>query len=613
MKPAISFICLAIGVTLAGCSSDVSVDIAASDSTTPDETAAAFVARTNRELKVLGQEVGAANWVRRTYITPDTAKLAAKGQERLLAYYSEAVQGSKRYQQSDTDPATARALLRIRQQGSMPAPNDADKRAELAVIATRMQGLYGSGKYCPDGSDQPESCKPLEVLERVLANSRDYDELLDAWRGWRTISPPMRADYQRFAELTREGARELGYDNLGDYWKSKYDMPADAFEQETERLWSQVKPLYHELHCYARARLADTYGEDRVPPGKPIPAHLLGNMWSQQWHEIYDILEPYGGVGDLDVDSALEGDFDAVRMTRLAEDFYISLGMRALPQTFWERSLLTKPRDREVVCHASAWSLGGGVDVRIAQCIEPSYEDLTTLYHELGHVYYYMAYEGLPTLFRTGAHDGFHEAIGDTVVLSMTPAFLNRIGLVSGVAAGDQATINAQLKMALQKIAFLPFGKLIDQWRWDVFSGKTRPEDYNADWWALRTRYQGIAPPVARSEADFDPGAKFHIPGNTPYTRYFLAHILQFQFQRALCDAAGHEGPLHECSIYGSAAAGEPFQAMMANGASQPWQDTLETLTGTREMDASAIIEYFAPLITWLKKQNEGQVCGWDG
>jgi len=389
-------------------------------------------------------------------------------------------------------------------------------------------------------------------------------------------------------------------------------MSPREFERESLRLWEQVEPLYDALHCHVRAELAEHYGEDKVREDQPIPAHLLGNMWAQDWTNLYGLLEPYSGVAELDIDSALkEQNYTPQQMVRSAEQFYISLGLPGLPETFWERSLFTKPADREVICHASAWGLEGGKDLRIKMCINETYEDLRTIYHELGHNYYQRAYSDQPPVFRGGAHAGFHEAIGDTVTLSMTPDYLEEMGLISSATVSDEAVINRQMLQALDSIAFLPFGKLIDEWRWGVFSGQISPEDYNKAWWELRTRYQGMAPPVERTEEHFDPGAKYHIPGNTSYTRYFLARILQFQFQRALCETAGFDGPLHECSVYGSKAAGEKLQAMLAAGASEPWQDTLAKLTGTREMDATAIIDYFQPLMTWLEEQNTGRSCGW--
>ena len=587
----------------------LTLPVSASPEDTLLQSAEEFVQATSESYEELRLEGAAAAWAYQTYITPDTALLAARTQERGLKFQSSAVAGARQYDGLELDPLTQRAINSIKWGTTLPAPDDDAKRRELSEIMTRMEGAYGSGKYCPAG---PESCRDLEKLSEVMARSREYDELLDAWRGWRTISPPIRPDYQRFVELGNEGARELGFNDMGELWRSGYDMPVEDFRQEVERLWGQMSPLYEQLHCYTADTLRQYYGEEQVPVGEPIPAHLLGNMWSQTWGEIYDLAEPYAGVAELDVTQAMQDqDYGAVYMTELAEDFFVSLGMPKLPESFWQRSLLVKPRDREVVCHASAWSMDGKDDVRIKMCIEPTQEHLFTIYHELGHIYYFLAYRDQPIIFQSGAHDGFHEAVGDTVTLSMTPMFLKNLGLVAEVQDNHEALINTQMKLALDKIAFLPFGKLMDQWRWGVFSGEIAPEDYNAAWWDLRTRYQGIRPPVERSEDDFDPGAKYHIPGNTPYTRYFLAFVLQFQFQQALCEAAGFEGPLHECSIYGNKEAGALLWKMLQQGSKRPWQDSLEEVTGQREMDASAIIAYFQPLMDWLKTENQGLACGW--
>jgi peptidyl-dipeptidase A len=592
----------AIVLAIAGCSRTEQPEQARED-------APAFVERINREMAERGHELGAAAFTYATYINPDTEFLNSKANERYLEYFSNAVEQAKAFEGQSLDSTSARAIKLLKLGVSAPAPKDPQKRAQLSALASKMEGMYGAAKYCPQG---PESCKDQIELTQIMAESRDYEALKEAWSGWHSTARPMREEYANFVELANEGARELGFSDLGAMWRSNYDMQPDEFTQEASRLWGQVKPLYGALHCYVRDRLQDTYGKDKVPSDKPIPAHLLGNMWAQQWAEIYPLVEPYPGVSDLDITAALKKQkYDAVRITRAAESFYVSLGFPKLPQSFWERSMLTKPADREVQCHASAWHMDANEDVRIKQCIEATQEELMTVYHELGHVYYYLAYKDQPYLFQSGAHDGFHEAIGDTVNLSMTPAYLHEIGLIGPVKRSDQSTINQQMKIALDKIAFLPFGKLIDEWRWKVFSGEVKPENYNAAWWELREQYQGVSAPVPRSEEDFDPGAKYHIPGNTPYTRYFLSFILQFQFHKALCEAAGHQGPLHECSVYGNEAAGRRFREMLAMGQSQPWQQTLEKLTGTREMDASAITEYFAPLLSWLEEQNKGKQCGW--
>lgn len=602
-----------------------------------------FIASVNDDYKKYYAEQTAASWVKATYITDDTQLLESKQNERGLARLSEQVEASKKFVGLEgIAPDVARQLLLLKISTSLPAPSDPKKLEELTQIASRMDGAYGAGKYCPPGKTE---CLTLDDLEKVIDDPAQTPAArADAWAGWHTVGRGMRKDYVRFTELANEGASELGFKDLGQMWRAGYDMTPEEFSAETERLWGQVKPLYEQLHCYVRAKLNTKYGDAVVPKNGLIPAQLLGNMWAQEWSNIYSQVEPYPGVGSLDVSSALKAQRDAtfkkllsekypkakptpeqlvalghdadadesVAMAKTAEDFYTSIGFPSLPESFWKKSMLTRPRDRDVVCHASAWDLDQNGDVRIKMCIKPDEEDLTTIHHELGHVYYFMMYNGQPPLFQQGAHDGFHEAIGDTITLSITPKHLQKIGLVKDVKEDQKALINAQMKRALDKIAFLPFGKLIDQWRWKVFSGEIKPEDYNKGWWQLRESYQGIAPPLARTEEDFDPGAKYHVPGNTPYTRYFLSFIIQFQFHKALCDAAGFTGPLYECDIYGSKEAGAKFAEMLKLGASKPWPEALAALTGGKQMDASAITEYFAPLLEYLKTQNEGQSCGWE-
>ena len=563
-----------------------------------------FVAKVNEDLKHLSVESSTAEWIKSTYITDDTERNAAAANERVLAYSSDAAKTATKFKDMSLDADTTRMLYLLRI-GSLVI-DDPAKRQELTSLGARLEGYYGAAKDAK-GRD-------LEELSKIVDRSHNYDELLDAWRSWHDTARPQRQRYERFVQLENEGARGAGFANMGDMWRAGYDMPPEQFEKETDRLWQQVKPLYDDLHCYVRAQLQKTYGKDKVPDGKPIPAHLLGNMWAQEWTNVYPLVEPYKGVANLDVDGALAAQkWDATRVVKTGEAFFTSMGLDPLPKTFWERSMITKPRDRDVVCHASAWDVSFSDDLRIKMCIRnpPTEEDLTTVHHELGHDYYFHAYYKLPFLYQAGANDGFHEAIGDALVLSMTPAYLKQLGLVPAIQSDEKSVINFQMKNALAKVAFLPFGKLIDQWRWDVFSGKTAPSEYNKAWWALRTRYQGVSAPVARTEQDFDPGAKYHIPANVAYTRYFLARLLQFQFYRAMCQAAGQKGPLHQCSFHGSKEAGQRLWKMLALGASKPWPDALEAMTGQRQMDGSALLEYFQPLEGWLKQQNQGKRCGW--
>ena len=572
------------------------------------EEARAFVDDAEARLVELWIDAARADWVQSNFITDDTTAIAADAQTAVIGATMELASAAARFDGVELPEEIRRKLLLLKTSMGLAAPADPALQAELAGITTSMESTYGKGVYCPgDG----EECLDLPQMERMFAESRDTDELLDLWTGWRTISPPMRSAYVRFTELANAGARDLGFTDLGELWRAGYDMPPDEFTVELERLWDQVRPLYESLHCHVRAALADEYGSAVVPPDEPIPAHLLGNMWSQTWANIYDIVGPARSDPGYDLTRLLESNrVDELEMVRYGERFFSSLGFDPLPATFWERSLFVQPVDRDVVCHASAWDLDYESDVRIKMCIGVDDADFVTIHHELGHNYYQRAYQHQSPLHRTSANDGFHEGIGDTIALSITPEYLAEVGLLSRVPPADR-DLGLLLRLALDKVAFLPFGLMVDQWRWKVFSGEISPEEYNEGWWNLRTEYQGIRAPVPRSEADFDPGAKYHIPANTSYTRYFLAHILQFQFHRALCEVAGVEAPLHRCSIFGSLEAGARLNTMLEMGASRPWPDALEVMTGQREMDATAILDYFAPLQAWLDEQNAGRSCGW--
>ncbi len=567
-----------------------------------------FISKLDGQLRTLTVAASLAEWEKNTNITDATEQAAAKANESVMAFMSQAVRDSVRFKAvPGLAEEDARSIDLLRRSASLPAPDDKKLREELAGIAAKMEGLYGKGKAC-----KGDKCRDLEALGDVLANSRKEPELREAWEGWHEVGKQIRPLFTRYVELANEGSRTIGYKDLGELWRSRYDMPPEAFTVEADRLWTQVKPLYEQLHCHVRAKLAERYGKDKVPENGPIPAHLLGNMWAQEWQNLYPLLEPYKGQPSLDVTAALKAQkYDEVRMVKLGEAFFTSLGLPALPPTFWERSMFSKPKDREVVCHASAWDVNYNNDLRIKMCIKINMEDLTTIHHELGHNYYYSQYYMLPMLFQEGAHDGFHEAIGDAIARSITPAYLKQVGLLDKVADNEKATINELMQDALGKVAFLPFGKLIDEWRWKVFSGEIKPDQYNTAWWNMRAKIQGVAPSTKRGEEFFDPGAKYHIPANVPYTRYFLAAVLQYQFHRSMCQLAGQTGPLHTCSIYGNKAAGAKLKQMLGMGAKRPWPDALEALTGQRQMDASAMVDYYAPLMKWLAEQNKGRSCGW--
>jgi peptidyl-dipeptidase A len=580
------------------------------NASTPAE-ADAFIAAAEKELADLSILTNRAQWINATYITDDTDAVAAEFGARNTEVSVRLAKGAAKFDRVQSLSFDTRRKLDFLKQGIvLPAPQRPGAANELNLIATQLQSAYGKGKGTLDG-------KPINGsdIEEAMGRVRDPEKLKEMWRSWHdNVGTPMRGDYTRLVAIANEGARELGYPDVGAMWRSGYDMTADEFAREMDRLWLQVKPLYDQLHCYVRARLHAHYGASVQPATGPIRADLLGNMWAQSWGEIYELVSP-PGAGDIgyNLTSLLtDKKFDAIKMVKAGEAFYTSLGLAPLPATFWERSQFTKPADREVVCHASAWDIDNKDDLRIKMCIKINADDFVTIHHELGHNYYQRAYKAQPFLYLNGANDGFHEAIGDFIALSVTPEYLVQIGLLerAKMPSADK-DIGLLLRQALDKIAFLPFGLLMDKWRWGVFSGAVPQDRYQAEWNALRRQYQGIVPPVERPASGFDPGAKYHIPGNTPYARYFLAAILQFQFYKAACEQTGWKGPLHRGSFYGSKAVGERLNTMLAMGASKPWPDALEAFTGTRKMDGAAIIAYFQPLMTWLEEQNKGKPLGW--
>lgn len=568
-----------------------------------------FVAESEALLKKLDYNTARASWISQNFITDDTEIISAQlGEQRLEAGGDIALKARRFNGLKGLPEATARKLKLLQLTLMLSDPKDREK---ISLLAAGLTGSYGKAQYCPqtpDGKSVP--CLSLGDMEKIMAESRDPARLKEVWLGWHAQAPQYKDKYVQYTDLSNKGAREMGFADTGALWRAGYDMPPQEFAAEMERLWQQVKPLYDSLHTYTRHKLRQQYGTQLVPAEGPIPAHLFGNMWSQSWNNLYPILKPAGTKDSYSLSSTLVAkNTSAADMSKYAERFYTSLGMEPLPQTFYTRSLLTKPRDRDVVCHASAWSLDGDMDVRMKMCIKPTEEEFKVIHHELGHIYYFLAYRKLPHLFQTGANDGFHEAIGDTVALSITPDYLKKIGLRdTDVPAGND--IDVLMQRALEKVAFMPFAYLVDKWRWDVYSGKTKPADYDKAWWELREKYQGIQRPAPIMAGGFDAGAKYHVPADTSYARYFLATMLQFQFHRALCREAGYVGPLNRCSVYDNKKAGEKLQKMMAMGASKPWQEALKAMSGEDKMDGGALLEYFAPLKVWLDEQNKMMAGG---
>ncbi len=584
-------------LSLPGCRSSLSAS---------SDDARKFIDNVNETRLLLGLQNNQARWVSENFITDDTQKIAARANLSYIDAMARFAKEATKFDKVEVSAGIRRELDLLKLSLTMVTPSDPREGEELTNLAASLKATYGKGKWCAAAA----SCLDIDKITNTMAESFDEKRLRQVWEGWQTISPPMRQDFTRFVELSNKGAKEMGFADTGEMWRSKYEMSPAEFTKEVDRLWDQVRPLYVSLHAFVRMKLHEKYG-DVVPAAGPIPAHLLGDIWAQNWANLYPILQPPNADTGFDLTKILrDRNIMPKEMVKMGERFYTSLGFAPLPQSFWDRSLFVKPRDRDVVCHASAWDIDYVNDLRIKMCIEARADDFRTVHHELGHDFYFRAYNTQPAMFRDGANDGFHEAIGDTIALSITPEYLVKIGLLDKAPVSSR-DIGLLLAQALDKVAFLPFGLLIDEWRWKVFSGEIAPADYNKAWWALRLKYQGIAPISPRGEEFFDPGAKFHVPANTPYTRYFLADILEFQFHRALSKSAGCTTPLHRCSIYESKEAGSRLNAMLSLGDSRPWPEALEAMTGSKQMDATAIMDYFAPLKTWLDEQIKGKPVDW--
>ena len=600
------FLLIAIAAIVTSCSQT-------SEQTKSENDLEIFLEQIEKDNLSEGPIVSSAYWIGSNFINHDSQNIVADYSKRYTLKSLENSRKASSFNNLETSDSNRRKLELLKSSFVMPPPLDENLASELSSISTKLEAMYGSGEYCyKDGS-----CFDLEAFEQIIDSSRNPDELLMAWNGWHEVGKPMKSMYMRMVEIGNEGSRDLGYSGLDDLWFSKYDMPADKFLEVTDSVWEEVKPLYEALHCHVRSQLNEYYGDEIVPPEGPLPVHLTGNMWGQSWSNIYDLVYPQASqTKSVDVTKIIKDrNINEIEMVEYAEDFFLSMGFEPLPDTFWERSLFTKPQDRSVVCHASAWNLDSvNNDLRIKMCIEKNEEDFITIHHELGHIFYYQAYNHLPTLFQGGANDGFHEAFGDLLTLSITPDYLKKIGFINDDEANlaKNDSIGLLMKQALEGVVVIPWALMLDKWRAGVFTGDIAENELNKAWWDMRESYQGIAPPDKRSEDYFDPGAKYHIPGNTPYTRYYLARIMQYQFHESLCNDMGFSGPLHECSIYGDKLAGEKIISTMAMGQSAPWQDAFEKLTGSRNISGDSVMNYYKPLKEWLDIQNNDRSCGWE-
>ncbi|XP_052132138.1 angiotensin-converting enzyme-like isoform X2 [Frankliniella occidentalis] len=612
--------CLALGALAVALAAPQQQDQPAKTYT--EEDAKQYLNKLNAELLQHSNMAAIAEWAYASNITDETLQNKLKVAADTARFQKEAWKETVKYPWTTyKDPNVRRQFKKLSVLGAAALPED--KYEKLDKIVSDMQNVYSTAKIC-DFKNREKCDLNLEPeLTLLLAKSRDPEELKHVWAEFRKeAGDKVRKQFVQYVELTNEAARLNNFSDASEEWVKDYESA--EFRNQIQELWLQLRPLYEQIHAYVRRRLNEQYGDAVVKKDGLIPAHLLGNMWSQTWGNVYDISTPYPGKQPVDATSAMvEKGFDAIKMFKMSEEFFTSLNLSAMPDTFWQRSILKKPEGRSLICHASAWDFYDGEDFRIKQCTRITHRDLITAHHEMGHVQYYLQYKHLPKVYRRGANSGFHEAVGDTIALSVsTPKHLRKVGLLPADSKDDpQSELNYLYNMGLEKIAFLPFGYLMDLWRWDVFKGKTSPDNYNCEWWRLRQEYQGIEAPVDRSEDNFDPGSKYHTIASVPYIRYFVSYVIQFQFHAALCEKAGQfdpkdpeRMPLHQCDIYQSKEAGNLFGKMLSLGSSKPWPEAMEIVTGQRKMDASGLMAYFRPLLKWLEEENKktGEKIGWD-
>ncbi|XP_059535969.1 angiotensin-converting enzyme 2 isoform X1 [Myotis daubentonii] len=594
------------------------VAVAAAQSST-EEKAKIFLDNFNSKAEDLSHESALASWDYNTNITDENVQKMNEADSKWSAFYEQQSKLAQTYPLQEIQNPTIKRQLQVLQQNGSSVLSP-DKSKQLSTILTKMSTIYSTGKVC--NPNNPEECFTLAGLEDIMEKSKDYNQRLWVWEGWRSeVGKQLRPLYEEYVDLKNEMARGNNYEDYGDYWRGDYETEGkDGYNysrhqliEDVERIFLEIKPLYEHLHAYVRAKLMNAY-PSRISPTGYLPAHLLGDMWGRFWTNLYNLTVPFEQKPNIDVTGAMvEQSWDAEKIFKEAEKFYISVGLPSMTPGFWNNSMLTEPGDgRKVVCHPTAWDLGKG-DFRIKMCTKVTMDDFLTAHHEMGHIQYDMAYATQPYLLRNGANEGFHEAVGEVMSLSVaTPKHLKVMGLLPPDFSEDNETeINFLLKQALNIVGTLPFTYMLEKWRWMVFKGEIPKEQWMKKWWEMKREIVGVMEPLPHDETYCDPASLFHVANDYSFIRYFTRTIFEFQFQEALCQIAKHQGPLHKCDISNSKEAGNKLLEMLKLGKSEPWTLALEKIVGTKKMDAKPLLNYFEPLFTWLKEQN-GNSVGWN-
>ncbi|XP_075996407.1 angiotensin-converting enzyme 2 [Genypterus blacodes] len=583
-----------------------------------------FLKKFDQEASKRMYQYSLASWAYNTNITKENSdNLGAEGQS-WSDFYTKMSEESQQFPLSDiTDPEIKLQLISLQDKGA--GALTPDKAAHLSKVMSEMSTIYSTATVCL--MDDHFNCQTLEPgLEDVMANSRDYFERLHVWEGWRReVGKRMRPLYEDYVDLKNEAAKLNDFEDYGAYWRSNYEtIEEDSRYKYTQHqlmddvraIYKEILPLYKELHAYVRSKLMDVY-PGRIHPQGPLPAHLLGDMWGRFWTNLYALSVPYPHKEDIDVSKTMVAKgWTERQLFKEAEAFFMSVGLYKMNENFWNDSMLEKPDDgRKVVCHPTAWDMGNGEDFRIKMCTKVNMDDFLTVHHEMGHNQYQMAYSNLSYLLRDGANEGFHEAVGEIMSLSAaTPSHLQALGLLPVDFTSDNETeINFLLKQALTIVATLPFTYMLEEWRWQVFDGNITKDEWMQRWWEMKREMVGVVEPVPRDETYCDPPALFHVSGDYSFIRYFTRTIYQFQFQKALCEAANHTDDLFKCDITNSTAAGDKLRKMLELGRSKSWTRALDMISSEVKMDAAPLLEYFEKLQHWLVKENKknNRHVGW--
>ncbi|UYZ63832.1 M2 family metallopeptidase [Hymenobacter weizhouensis] len=609
-----AFLPLLTAATLAACSPTATqtATVPATPATAAPQSAAApnwrdqaeqFLTQYSAEYQRLYTQSAEAEWRSNTRIVAgDTsnAGATARANERLAAFMGSTQNIQRLRELLEHKQDLTELQVKQLQTALYNAANSPQTIADVVKRRIKAETAQTEKLY---GFDYKYAGKSVTTndLDELLRKERNPLKRQQIWEASKAIGPTLKDGLLNLRELRNQTVQALGYPDYFTYQASDYGLSREEMMQLVRKINEELRPLYRELHTYARYELAKKYGVKQVPDY--LPASWLPNRWGQDWSAMVD-------VQGLNIDPVLAKK-GAEWQVQQAERFYQSLGFPALPQSFYEKSsLYPLPKDATYKKnnHASAWHLDLNQDVRSLMSVEGNTEWYETTHHELGHIYYYLTYTNpqVPVLLRQGANRAYHEAMGSLMGLAATQKpFLAGLSLVDANAKTDQT--QTLLKEALNYAVFIPFASgVMSEWENSFYADKLPADQLNARWWQLCKQYQGIVPPTARGENYLDPATKTHINDDpAQYYDYALSYVILFQLHDHIAKKILKQDP-HATNYYGSKEVGQFLADIMRPGSSKDWRTVLKEKTG-EDLSARAMVEYFEPLMAYLKQQNKGR------